>query len=145
MAKFGPHESSDVTPASLRAHTSTAVAHRQGQLPTRPVVDRATSGPTHHDPIDADEAFDLLRRWLQDQGSPSHLRELATQYKEWSAVALVLGELTAAALRQPYWISRMQARRCRPDNRHDVAERRSKRAGCRQRHDQDGQSRHTPS
>lgn len=76
-------------------------ASRQSPGTTRPVVDQPSGVSTQHCPIDAGEAFALLRRWSQDRGSPSHLRELGTHYRNWPAVALVLGELTAAELRQP--------------------------------------------
>ena len=51
--------------------------------------------------IDVGDAVVLLRRWSQDQGSPSHLRGLVTHYRDWPAVALVLGGLTHAELSHP--------------------------------------------
>jgi len=75
-----------MTPPAPLTHGSRPVPHQD-------VVDCCA--------IDAGDAVVLLRQWSQDTGSPSHLRGLVTHYRDWPAVALVLGELTSAELGRP--------------------------------------------
>ena len=90
-----------VTAETDRDAVTADAAHQRKPLPAQPGRHRATSGSVGCCSIDAGDAVVLLRRWSQDMGSPSHLRRLVTHYRDWPAVALVLGELTSAELSRP--------------------------------------------